>query len=243
MDDNKERLQKVMASCGVASRRKCEEIILAGRVKVNGVVVTELGTKVNKKDIILVDNKPLIKDTLVYFAVHKPQGYTTMIKEKTDGRNIIDLINNEDKAQNRLFPIGGLDYDASGIIILTNDGTLSYRLTKSAKEIEKKYQLRVDGIINQEQVNKLTRGFMLDGVMTKRCSVNIVSFDRENKSTLIQITITEGRNKQVVKMCEALGLPVKRLKRISFGGVDVEGLRVGEYRPLKPHEIKILYSL
>ena len=243
MDDNRERLQKVMASCGVASRRKCEEIILAGRVKVNGVVVTELGTKVNKKDSILVDNKPLVKDTLVYFAVHKPQGYTTVIKEKTDGRNVIDLINVEDKSQNRLFPIGGLDYDASGIIILTNDGTLSYRLTKSAKEIEKKYQLRVDGIINQEQVNKLTRGFMLDGVMTKRCTVNIMSFDRANKSSLIQITINEGRNKQVVKMCEGLGLQVKKLKRISFGGVDVEGLKVGEYRPLKPHEIKILYSL
>lgn len=243
MDDNRERLQKVMASSGVASRRKCEEIISAGRVKVNGKVVTELGTKVNKKDIIEVDGKPLMKEVLTYFALHKPQGYTTMIKEKTDGRNILDLISIEDKKQTRLYPIGGLDYDASGVIIVTNDGTLSYRLTKSAKEIEKTYQLRVDGIINQDQVNKLTRGFMLDGTMTKRCNVNIMSFDRENKSSLIQITITEGRNKQVVKMCEALGLNVKRLKRISFGGISVEGLRVGEYRPLKPHEIKILYSL
>ena len=184
-----------------------------------------------------------MKEVLTYFALHKPQGYTTMIKEKTDGRNILDLISIEDKKQTRLYPIGGLDYDASGVIIVTNDGTLSYRLTKSAKEIEKTYQLRVDGIINQDQVNKLTRGFMLDGTMTKRCNVNIMSFDRENKSSLIQITITEGRNKQVVKMCEALGLNVKRLKRISFGGISVEGLRVGEYRPLKPHEIKILYSL
>ena len=243
MDDNRERLQKVMAACGVASRRKCEEIILAGRVKVNGIVVTELGTKVNKKDIILVDNKPLLKDTLVYYAVHKPQGYTTHTEEKKDGRNIIDLFLPEDKKQARLKTIGGLEFDASGIVVVTNDGTLSYRLTKSAKEIEKTYQLRVDGIINQEQVNKLTRGFMLDGVMTKRCAVNIVSFDRVNKSSLIQITINEGRNKQVVKMCEGLGLQVKKLKRISFGGVDVEGLKVGEYRPLKPHEIKILYSL
>ena len=243
MDDNRERLQKVMASCGVASRRKCEEIILAGRVKVNGEVVTELGTKVNKKDFILVDNKPLLKETLVYYAVHKPQGYTTHTKEMNDGRNIIDLFLPEDRKQARLKSIGGLDFDASGIVIVTNDGTLSYQLTKSAKEIEKKYQLRVDGIINQDQVNKLTRGFLLEGVMTKKCAVNIISFDRENKSSLIQITINEGRNKQVVKMCEALGLQVKKLKRISFGGVDIEGLRVGEYRPLKPHEIKILYSL
>lgn len=243
MDDNRERLQKVMASSGVASRRKCEEIITAGRVKVNGKVVTELGTKVNKKDIIEVDGKPLIKETLVYYALHKPQGYVTLTEDKSDGRNIMDLFAIEDKKQNRLFPIGGLDYDASGIIIVTNDGTLSYRLTKSAKEIEKKYQLRVDGIINQDQVNKLTRGFLLDGTMTKRCEVTIISFDRVNKSSLIQITINEGRNKQVVKMCEALGLTVKKLKRISFGGIDVEGLRVGEYRSLKPHEIKILYSL
>ena len=243
MDDNRERLQKVMAAAGVASRRKCEEIILAGRVKVNGEVVTELGTKVNKKDIILVDNKPLVKDTLVYFAVHKPQGYTTHTEEKKDGRNIVDLILPEDKKFAKLKPIGGLDFNASGLVIVTNDGTLSYKLTKSAKEIEKTYQLRVDGIINQDQVNKLMRGFMLEGTMTKRCAVNIVSFDRENKSSLIQITINEGRNKLVVKMCEALGLPVKKLKRITFGGISVEGLRVGEYRPLKPHEIKILYSL
>ena len=243
MDDNRERLQKVMAACGVASRRKCEEIILAGRVKVNGQVVTELGTKVNKKDIILVDNKPLLKDTLVYYAVHKPQGYTTHTEEKKDGRNILDLFLPEDKKQARLKTIGGLEFDASGIVVVTNDGTLSYRLTKSAKEIEKTYQLRVDGIINQDQVNKLMRGFLLEGVMTQRCAVNIVSFDRENKSSLIQITINEGKDKQVVKMCEAIGLPVKRLKRMTYGGISVEGLRVGEYRPLKPHEIKILYSL
>ena len=243
MDDNRERLQKVMAACGVASRRKCEEIILAGRVKVNGVVVTELGTKVNKKDIILVDNKPLLKDTLVYYAVHKPQGYTTHTEEKKDGRNILDLFLPEDKKQARLKTIGGLEFDASGIVVVTNDGTLSYRLTKSAKEIEKTYQLRVDGIINQDQVNKLMRGFLLEGVMTQRCAVNIVSFDRENKSSLIQITMNEGKDKQVVKMCEAIGLPVKRLKRMTYGGISVEGLRVGEYRPLKPHEIKILYSL
>lgn len=242
MDDNKERLQKVMAACGVASRRKCEEIISAGRVKVNGVVVTELGTKVNKKDIIMVDGKPLIKETLVYYAINKPQGYITNGESK-DGRSIIDLISNEEKNQTRLFPIGGLDYDASGIVIVTNDGTLSYKLTKSAKEIEKSYQLRVDGIITQEHVNKLTRGFLIDGQMTKRCNVNVISFDRVSKSSFIEITITEGRNKQVVKMCEELGLPVKKLKRVSYGGIDVEGLKIGEYRPLKPHEIKILYSL
>ena len=148
VNDNRERLQKVMASSGVASRRKCEEIITAGRVKVNGKVVTELGTKVNKKDIILVDGKPLMKETLVYYALHKPQGYTTLIKEKSDGRNVLDLFNIEDKKQNRLFPIGGLDYDASGIIIITNDGTLSYRLTKSAKDKVRTKQM-MDGYSTQ----------------------------------------------------------------------------------------------
>ena len=113
----------------------------------------------------------------------------------------------------------------------------------SAKEIEKSYQVRVDGIIDQTAVNKLIRGVLVDGVMTKRANVEIVSFDRKNKSTLIIVTITEGRNRQVRKMCEAVGFPVKKLKRVSFGGITLDGLSVGEYRPLKPHEVKVLYSL
>jgi len=243
VDDNKERLQKVMASCGIASRRKCEEIITQGRVYVNGTKVTELGTKVSKKDVIVVDGKELARESLVYYVLYKPTGYLTAVTDNLGRRTVMDLIAPELKKQYRIFPIGRLDYDTSGVLLLTNDGDISYRLTRSAKEIEKSYQVRVDGIIDQTAVNKLMRGIEIDGVMTKRASVEIVSFDRKNKSSLIILTITEGRNRQVRKMCEAIGFPVKKLKRVSFGGITLDGLSVGEYRPLKPHEIKVLYSL
>ena len=243
MDDNKERLQKVMASCGVASRRKCEEIIEQGRVYVNGTRVTEVGTKVSKKDIIEVDGKQLARENLVYYVLYKPTGYLTAVSDNLGRRTVMDLIAPELKKQFRIFPIGRLDYDTSGVLLLTNDGDISYRLTRSAKEIEKSYQVRVDGIIDQEAVNKLIRGVIIDGVMTKRAAVEVVSFDRKNKSTLLILTITEGRNRQVRKMCETVGFPVKKLKRVSFGGITLDGLSVGEYRTLKPHEIKVLYSL
>ena len=242
VDDNKERLQKVMAACGVASRRKCEELISAKRVKVNGSIVTELGTKVSKKDIIEVDGKMLSRQELVYYVMSKPTGYLTTVSDDRGRRTIMDLIDPETK-KTRIFPIGRLDYDTSGVLLLTNDGDLSYRLTRSQKEVAKTYQVRVNGIIDQNAVTKLIKGIMIDGVMTKRAIVDVISFDKKNNSSLISISITEGRNRQVRKMCEAVGFEVKKLKRVSFGGITLEGLGVGEYRELKPHEIKILYSL
>ncbi len=242
VDDNRERLQKVMASCGVASRRKCEEIISQGRVKVNGIVVTELGTKVSKKDMIEVDGKALERQLLVYYVLNKPTGYLTAVSDKLGRRTVMDLIDPETK-KTRIFPVGRLDYDTSGVLLLTNDGELSYKLTRSEREVEKKYQVRVDGIIDQDAVAKLIKGVVIDGVKTKRAQVEIISFDKKNNSSLIMLTITEGRNRQVRKMCEAIGYEVKKLKRVSFGGVDLDGLSVGEYRVLKPHEVKKLYSL
>lgn len=242
MDDNKERLQKVMAACGVASRRKCEELISAKRVKVNGSIVTELGTKVSKKDIIEVDGKLISRQELVYYVMNKPTGYLTTVSDDRGRRTIMDLIDPETK-KTRIFPIGRLDYDTSGVLLLTNDGDLSYRLTRSQKEVAKTYQVRVNGIIDQNAVTKLIKGIMIDGVMTKRAIVDVISFDKKNNSSLISISITEGRNRQVRKMCEAVGFEVKKLKRVSFGGITLEGLGVGEYRELKPHEIKMLYSL
>ncbi len=242
MENNLERLQKVLASCGVASRRKCEEIISSGRVKVNGEVVTELGTKVSKKDVIELDGKMLIREELVYYVLNKPTGYLTTLSDPKGRRTILDLLDQETK-KIRIFPIGRLDYDTSGVLLLTNDGELSYRLTKSSKNVEKTYQARVDGIITQEAATSLIKGVMIDGIMTKRAKLEVVSLDRENKSSLIKLTISEGRNRQVRKMCEAVGFPVKKLKRVEFAGISIEGLGVGDYRPLKPHEIKKLYSL
>ena len=242
VDDNRERLQKVLAACGVASRRKCEEYITAGRVKVNGETVTELGTKVSKKDLIQVDGKYLQREELVYYVMNKPTGYLTTVSDPKGRRTVMDLLEPETKKK-RIFPIGRLDYDTSGVLLLTNDGDLSYRLTRSNKEIEKTYQVRVEGIINQAAVTNLIKGVMIDGVMTKGAKIEILDLDRVNNSTLLTITITEGRNRQVRKMCETVGFPVKKLKRIEFGTITLEGLSVGSYRPLKPHEIKKLYSL
>ncbi len=242
MDDNKERLQKVMAACGVASRRKCEEIIKEGRVKVNDIVVTELGTKVSKNDKIVVDNVELSRQQHVYYALNKPTGYITAVSDKLGRRTVMDLIDPETK-KTRIFPVGRLDYDTSGLLLLTNDGELSYRLTRSEKEVEKVYQVRVDGIINQTAVTQLIRGVVIDGIKTKPAHVEVIDFDKEHNSSLIHIGITEGRNRQVRKMCETVGFEVKKLKRLSFAGITLDGLAVGEYRELKPHEIKKLYSL
>lgn len=242
VDDNKERLQKVMAQAGVASRRKCEEIITQGRVKVNGIVVTELGTKVGPKDVVTVDDKALDKESLVYYVLNKPTGYLTAVSDKLGRRTVMDLISIEDKKE-RIFPVGRLDYDTSGVLLLTNDGTLSYRLTKSAKEVEKTYHARLDGIIDQTAVTRLIKGVMIDGIPTKRAKIEVLDIDKKNNSCLISLTITEGRNRQVRRMCEAVGYKVKKLKRTSFGGITTENLKVGEYRALKPHEIKVLYSL
>ena len=238
-----ERLQKVMAQCGIASRRKCEEIITAGRVKVNGIVVNTLGAKVSKNDTIEVDGKELVKQELVYYVLNKPTGYLTTVSDELGRRTVMDLLEKQTIENERIYPVGRLDYDTSGVLLLTNDGTLSYKLTRSEKEVEKIYQARVDGIITQEAVEKLLKGVLIDGKMTKKSKVEVMSFDRKNKSTLIKIAITEGRNRQVRKMCENVGFPVKKLKRISFGGITLDGLAVGEYRKLKPHEIKKLYSL
>lgn len=240
--ENLERLQKVMAQAGVASRRASEEIILKGRVTVNGIVVKELGTKVSKKDVILVDGKPLVKESKVYYLLNKPTGYLTTVSDDLGRRTVLDLIAPED-LENRIYPIGRLDYDTSGALILTNDGELAYKLTRSSKEVEKTYQVRIDGKITQGDVIKLMKGIELDGVKTKRAKVEVVSVDKTNNSSLIKLTITEGRNRQVRRMCEALGHEVKKLKRLSFAGITLDDLPEGTYRILKPHEIKKLHSL
>lgn len=242
MMNDLERLQKVMANCGVASRRKCEELITAGRVKVNGNIVTELGFKVSKKDSITVDDKMITKEEKVYYALYKPTGYITTVSDEKNRRTVMDLFLPEDK-QNRIFPIGRLDYDTSGIIIMTNDGELSNKLTNSANDIEKVYLARVEGIMTIGNVLKLQKGVIIDGVKTKRAKVEVVSFDKAHGSSLARITITEGKNRQVRKMFETIGFPVKKLKRESFAGINLDGLIEGSYRPLKIHEVRTLFGL
>lgn len=236
------RLQKAMAQAGVASRRKCEELIEAGKVRVNGEIVRELGSKVTSKDIIEVNGEILQKEEKVYFVLYKPVGYVTTVKDEHDRKTVMDLILPQDQT-NRIFPIGRLDYDTSGVLLMTNDGELSNRLLKSDNFVEKVYVARVDGIMSVGPLLKLSRGVMVDGVKTKRAYTELISVDKTHNSSLVRIKISEGRNRQVRKMFEAVGFPVKHLKRESFAGITLEGLKEGSYRQLSIHEVKVLYSL
>ena len=236
------RLQAYMANCGVASRRKCEEIILAGRVKVNGVVVDKLGSKVTEKDTVTVDGKVLMKEELVYYVLNKPRGYVTTLDDEFDRKKVIDLFAPEDLAY-RIFPIGRLDYDTQGVLLFTNDGELANRLTSPHSNVEKEYLVRVNGHADKNAVSRLVRGVVIDGYKTKPAEVEVIEYKRDSDTSLMRIVITEGKYHQVKKMCEAVGLPVKRLTRLRFATISTEGIAKGQYRKLKIHEVKQLYNL
>jgi 23S rRNA pseudouridine2605 synthase len=237
-----ERLQKVIAASGVASRRKAEELILAKKVMVNGQVVSDLGVKVSDKDIILVNGEKISKEEKVYYALNKPSGYVTTVSDEFDRKTVLDLFLPED-LEKRIFPIGRLDYDTQGILLLTNDGELANKLISPASHVEKEYLARVEGKVNEAALAKLKRGVVIDGYKTLPADVYVREYNKATNSSLVDITIVEGKNHQVKKMCEAVGFPVKRLTRIRFGCISTEGLGKGNYRKLKIHEVKKLYGL
>lgn len=236
------RLQKIMAMCGVASRRASEKLILDGKVTVNGVVVKELGTKASLQDEIKVDGELIYKEDKVYYVLYKPTGYLTTVSDDLGRRTVMDLMQAEVKKY-RIFPIGRLDYDTSGVLLMTNDGELMNRLLNSSNNVEKEYLARVNGHLGLDVVAKLKKGILLDGVETKPAEVLIEGYDKRFNTTLVRVTITEGRNRQVRRMFEEVGFEVKKLRRVRFACISCEGMSKGEYRTLKPHEIKTLYSL
>lgn len=233
-----ERLQKVLAEAGVASRRKSEELITSGRVKVNGIVVTELGTKVNENDNIEVDGIKIEKEEHVYFALNKPTGYITTVSDEKNRKTVLDLFDEKDK-KFRIYPVGRLDCDTSGLLLLTNDGEFANKLTKANYEVEKEYIARVEGIVTKLELLQLKRGVLLKtGYTTKPCEAKTLSFDKKNNSTLLQIIIHEGKNHQVRLMCEAINHPCIKLTRNRIGNITLEGITKGCYRNLKIHEVK-----
>lgn len=236
------RLQKIMAMCGVASRRASEKLILEGHVTVNGKVVTELGTKATLQDEILVDGELIYKEDKVYYVLYKPTGYLTTVSDDLGRRTVMDLMQAEVKKY-RIFPIGRLDYDTSGVLLMTNDGKLMNRLLNSSNNVEKEYLARVNGHLGLDVVAKLKKGILLDGILTKPAEVLIEGYDKRYNTTLVRVTITEGRNRQVRRMFEEVGFEVKKLRRVRFACISCDGMSKGEYRTLKPHEIKTLYSL
>lgn len=235
-----ERLQKVMAHAGVASRRKCEELIQKGHVEVNGQLVTELGFKVSPIDKIEVDGVPLYKERPVYYLFHKPQKVISAVADDKGRRVVTDFFPD---SMERIYPVGRLDYDTSGLLLLTNDGEFAQLLMHPKYHIDKTYVAKVKGIPDLKQLKLLRYGVKIDGKKTSPAKVQVLSSDHEKQTARIQLTIHEGWNHQVKNMLMAVGLPVMRLKREQFGFLTLENLPVGYWRPLKKQEVTKLKQL
>lgn len=236
------RINKYIASCGVASRRKAEELIISGRVTINGELITELSTTVDEtKDIVEVDGVPINQEEKkVYILLNKPEGYITTVKDQFDRPSVLDILKD---VEERVYPVGRLDYETSGLLILTNDGDLTYKLTHPKHEVEKTYLAMVNGIISPEEKRRFENGLQIEDYTTAKAKLKIVKADEEKNYSVCKITIHEGRNRQVRKMCKAIGHPVRNLRRIQMGRINIRGLEVGEYRNLTEYEVKYLKSV
>ena len=234
-----ERLQKYLSECGVASRRKSEELIKAGKVKVNNKIVSDLSFKVNEKDEVFVNNVQVFKQEKEYYLLYKPEKVICSVHDEKNRTTVIDLIDTKEK----IFPVGRLDYDTSGLLLLTNDGELTNKLTHPSHDIPKTYSAKVDGIITKEELRTLEKGIILDGVKTKKAIAKLKKVDKRNNKSYVELTITEGRNHQVKNMFAFIGHKVLKLKRISYSFLDLSNLSIGEYRSLTIKEVKQLYSI
>ncbi len=235
-----ERLQKFLANNGIASRRKCEELILDGKVEVNGTIVTELGTKVSEKDIVKYNGKIVkTEEEKIYILLNKPIGYVTTAKDQFNRDTVLDLI----KINKRIVPVGRLDMYTSGALILTNDGEFVNMLTHPKNEIDKTYNVTVKGNVTNEDTEQLQKGVKIDDeYITKPAKVKILKIDKEKNISRIQITIHEGKNRQVRKMCEAINKKVLALHRCKIGNIEVKDLKVGNWRYLTKKEVENLMN-
>lgn len=237
-----ERIQKRIAASGITSRRKAEEMILDGRVKVNGEVVSSLGFKVGPKDEVTVDDIVLVRIEKKYYVLNKPRGIISSCKDEHGRTTVIDILPTELKNE-RLFPVGRLDYDTKGIILLTNDGEFMNQMVGPKSGIQKEYLVRIKGVLTSMELSQLEKGIKINGTFTLPSIVEIESIDRKNNSSQVRLIITEGHYHQVKEMFASLGHEVKKLTRIRFGNIRIDDLKEGEVRLLKPHEIKLLYEL
>lgn len=235
-----ERLQKVIANLGYTSRRKAEELIINGKVKVNGEVITELGTKVKASDTIEVDNTILDNNkNYEYYLLYKPREVISSVTDEHNRKTVVDLIDTSE----RIYPVGRLDYDTTGAIILTNDGELANKLMHPSSQIEKKYIAKVSGLVTGYEIKQLRSGVYIDGKKTATAKVKLKKYDKKNDKSLVELTIHEGRNHQVKKMFESIHHDVLKLKRETYANLDLTNLKPGEYRRLTNKEVAILYSL
>lgn len=230
------RLQKYLAEAGVASRRKCEEYILQGKVEVNGKIITELGTKVTSNDVVKYNGRIIEpEEEKVYILLNKPIGYVTTSHEQFGRDKVLDLI----KINKRVVPVGRLDMYTSGALILTNDGELVNKLTHPKNEIEKTYNVTLKGKVLEQDIEQLKNGVKIDNdYITKPAKVKILKIDEEKDISRIQIIIYEGKNRQVRKMCEAINKKVLALHRSKIGKIDVKDLKLGQWKYLSLKEIE-----
>ena len=235
-----ERLQKVIAQSGVTSRRKAEQLITDGKVYVNGKKVTELGTKVEPhQDEVVVNGIPLEKEEPVYFLLYKPTGVISSVSDDRGRKVVVDYIN----AEQRVFPVGRLDSDTSGLMLLTNDGDFANILMHPKYNVYKTYVAKVQGIPSRETLKNLEKGVVLDDGKTAPAKVKVTRTDQRKNTSIVELSIREGKNRQVRRMLEAVGHNVLKLKRETYGFLDLKGLNAGEYRELKPHEVKQLREM
>ena len=234
-----ERLQKIIAESGITSRRKAEKLITEGKVKVNGKIITELGTKVSSSDKIEVNNVLINKENKEYYLLNKPRGVITSTNDEKGRKTVIELID----TTTRIYPVGRLDYDTTGALLLTNDGEFSNILTQPKNKIDKVYLAKLEGIIKGEEINKLKNGIKLDGILVKASRVKLKKINQDTNTCLVEITIHEGKNHQVKRMFESVGYNVEKLTRKSISIFNVKDLKSGEYRKLTPKEVQIVYSL
>lgn len=233
-----ERIQKVVANRGYCSRRKAEELLKNGKIRVNGNTIYELGTLVNESDIIEIEGNLLGRDEKEYILLYKPRGVITSTSDDKHRKTVLDIV----KTKKRLYPVGRLDYDTSGIILLTNDGELTNKLIHPKNEIEKTYIAKVKGFVSKEHLRTLSKGVIIDKYKTAPAKARLKKYDKKTNTSIVELIIHEGKNHQVKKMFNVLGFDVLKLKRETFSFLNLSGLTSGEYRNLTPKEVKILYN-
>jgi 23S rRNA pseudouridine2605 synthase len=234
----KVRLQKYMADAGVASRRKSEELIAKGHVKVNGKLITEMGVKVDNHDRIEVDGVPMEEEKKRYILMYKPRGVISAVSDDKDRKVVTDLL--EDDVRERVYPIGRLDYDTSGLLLLTNDGDFANHLMHPRYHVDKTYIAKVEGILTTEEIRKLENGIKLKGYTTAKAKVRVMSKDKKKNSSIVRMVIHEGHNHQVKNMFDAVGHKVEKLSRESYDFLTLDGLVSGQYRDLTRLEVATL---
>ncbi len=233
------RINKYLAQVGLGSRRKVEELVLGGKVKVNGVVTKDLATDIKATDIVYFENRPIkATNKYVYFKLHKPKGYVTTVNDEKDRKTVMELLRG---VHIRVYPVGRLDYDSEGLLLFTNDGDITNILTKPKSDIKKKYTVHIESNITTDEIKKLTSGVKIDDYTTKPCSIEIKQAGE--KLSKLEVTISEGKNRQIRKMFESIGKNVIFLRRTDIGEIKLGGLSRGEYTELNPKELRYLKSL